>query len=78
MNQYYEIIVIQTKIIFFNLTIFYLVPRRENKKIVEFIDSKFTQEFVCHSLCHGDLSITCMSVALIRPPIPKKKKYLLI
>ena len=24
-------------------------------------------------LCHGDLSMTCMCAALIRPPIPKKK-----
>ena len=30
-------------------------------------------ELCCQSLCHGDLSMTCMSVALIRPPIPKMK-----
>ena len=41
--------------------------------VLEYIDSRFTLKFVCHSLCHGDLSMTCMSVALIRPPIRKKK-----
>ena len=49
------------------------VPSKENKNIVEFIDNKFTLKFVCHSLCHGDLGMTCMSVALIRPPITQKK-----
>ena len=26
------------------------------------------REICCQSLCHGDLSMTCMTVALIRPP----------